>query len=96
MAFYTVCDLGTSSKKILDSLDADGEAVITDNGKPIAIICGIPDGRFEETLKAIRQAKAVVAFHSMREEAANSGYISDQEIEAEIAAVRKEKLHHTN
>lgn len=34
--------------------------------------------------------KAVTAFHSMREKAAQNGYMSDGEIEKEIEAVRKE------
>ena len=45
----------------------------------------------EETLKAVRQAKAMMAFNSMRGKAAAKGYLSEEEIEAEIAAARQEE-----
>ena len=46
---------------------------------------------FDEAVKAVRQAKAMIAFNSMRAKAAKQGYMSDDEIEAEIAAYRREK-----
>ena len=49
----------------------------------------ISDGSFETTLKAVKQAKAMIAFNSMRQKAASNGYMSDDEIEAEIAAARR-------
>ena len=91
MNFYTVRDLRTTPKSIWENLSADGEVVITNNGKPTALMLDITDGSFEETIKAIRQAKAVIAFNSMRAKAASAGYMTDQEIEAEIAAVRRDR-----
>ncbi|NBK79867.1 type II toxin-antitoxin system Phd/YefM family antitoxin [bacterium D16-76] len=89
MNFYTVRDLRTTPKSIWENLAADGEAVITNNGRPMALLLDIADGDFEETLKAVRQAKAAIAFNSMRSKAAAEGYMSDEEIEAEIAAARR-------
>ncbi len=89
MNFYTVRDLRTTPKSIWENLAVDGEAVITNNGRPMALLLDIADGDFEETLKAVRQAKAAIAFNSMRSKAAAEGYMSDEEIEAEIAAARR-------
>ena len=89
MNFYTVRDLRTTPKSIWDNLSADGEVVITNNGKPTALLIDIADGSFEETVKAVRQAKAAIAFNAMRTRAAESGFMTDEEIEAEIAAARK-------
>ena len=89
MNFYTVRDLRTTPKSIWNDLTADGEVIITNNGKPTAILFDIADGNFEETVRAVRQAKAMIAFNTMRERAAANGYMSDEEIEAEIAAARK-------
>lgn len=89
MNFYTVRDLRTTPKSIWENLAADGEAIITNNGRPMALLLDIADGDFEETLKAVRQAKAAIAFNSMRSKAAAEGYMSDEEIEAEIAAARR-------
>ena len=40
-------------------------------------------------VKAVRQAKAMIAFNAMRAKAAANGYMSDEDIEAEIAAARR-------
>ena len=89
MNFYSVRDLRTTPKTIWENLAVDGEAVITNNGKQTAILVDIADGDFEETLKAVRQAKATIAFNSMRMRAAENGYMSDEEIDAEIRAARQ-------
>lgn len=89
MNFYTVRDLRTTPKALWEDLSNDGEVVITNNGKPTAILFDITEGNFEETLKAVRQAKAMIAFNSMRLKAAKKGYMSEKEIEEEIEAVRK-------
>lgn len=90
MNFYTVRDLRTTPKSLWETLSAEGEVVITNNGKPTALLVDIADGSFEETVKAIRQAKAMLAFNSMRSRAAAKGFLTDEEIEAEIAAARQE------
>lgn len=89
MNFYTVRDLRTTPKKLWDNLSDDGEVVITNNGKPTAIMIDIEEGKLEETIKAIRQAKAMIAFNSMKLKAAKKGYMDDEEIEEEIKKVRK-------
>lgn len=89
MNFYTVRDLRTTSKSIWENLDEHGEVVITNNGKPSALMINIADGSFEETVKAVRQAKAMIAFNAMRTRASEAGFMSDEEIEAEIQAARR-------
>lgn len=89
MNFYSVGDLRDTSNTIWDDLSSDGQVVITNNGKPTAIMLDIADGSLEETMLAIKQAKAMLAFHSMRQKAAEHGYMTDEEIEAEISAARQ-------
>ncbi|MCC8192236.1 MAG: type II toxin-antitoxin system Phd/YefM family antitoxin [Ruminococcus sp.] len=89
MNFYTVRDLRTTPKSIWENLASDGEAVITNNGRPMALLVDISEGDFEETIKAVRQAKAMIAFNSMRTKAAEQGFMSDEDIQAEIEAARK-------
>lgn len=91
MNFYSVRDLRTTPKSIWDNLSKDGEVIITNNGKPSAVLLDISDGSFEETIKAVRQAKAMLAFNSMRSKAAKQGYMTEKEIEAEIAAARNKE-----
>ena len=58
MNFYTTRDLRTTPKSIWEDLASDGEVVITNNGRPKAILVDISDGSFEETIKAIKQAQS--------------------------------------
>ena len=89
MNFYTVGDLRNSSKSIWNHLSSDEEVVITSNGKPKALMINVSDENFEDTIKAIRQVRAIIAFNSMRQKVSEEGYMTDQEIEAEIKAARQ-------
>lgn len=88
MTFYSVRDLRTETKNLWDNLSAGGEVVITNNGKPAALMIDIPAGCFDEVVQAVRQAKAMIAFNNMRSRAASRGFMSEEDIEAEIRAAR--------
>ena len=91
MDFYTARDLRTIPKNIWNSLSDKGELIITNNGKPTALMLNITEDSFEEVIRAVRHAKAMIAFNSMRRKAEEHGFMPDDEIEAEIAAYRREK-----
>ena len=91
MNFYSIKDLRVETKNICENIRRNGEAVITNNGKPALLILDISDNDFEELLRAVRQAKAMIAFNSMRATAAQNGYMTETEIEAEIASARAER-----
>ena len=88
MNFYSVRDLRTDSKQVWENLSVGGEVVITNNGRPSALMIDIPEGSFDEVVQAVRQAKAMIAFNSMRRKASARGFMTDDEIEAEINAAR--------
>ena len=90
MNFYSMRDLRTCPKKMWDDLQDGKEVVLTNNGKPSALIINIPEGMFDETVRAVRQAKAMIAFNSMRSQASKSGFLSDEEIERIISEARNE------
>ena len=91
MNFYSIRDLRTESKNMWSDLKNGDEVVLTNNGKPSAIMIDIPDGCFDETLQAIRQAKAMIALNNMRAKAAKEGYKSLDEINSLIKEARKNK-----
>jgi len=91
MNFYSIKDLRVDTKNICENIRQNGEAVITNNGKPTALMLDISDNNFEEVIRAIRQAKAMIAFNSMRATAMRNDYMTDSEIEAEIKAARSER-----
>lgn len=88
MKFCTTQEFGALSQALLDELTAGEEVVVTKNGRPVALMIDVEDGRLEETLRTIRRAKAERAFQAMRQEAAGQGFFSSTEINAEINAVR--------
>jgi len=69
------------------------ELVVTSNGKPIAILSAVQEDRLEETLAAIRRARAMAAVDAMQQRALKMGLdtMMLEDINAVIAAVRKER-----
>ena len=88
MNFYSIRDLRTDSRRMWADLTNGKEIVLTNNGKPSALIIDIPEGSFDETVQAVRQAKAMIALNSMRYKAAKEGYLSDKDIESLIDEAR--------
>ena len=62
--------------------------VITNNGKPTALLLDICNDDLEETLLALRQVRAMRLFNRMRADAQRRGFLSKKEIDAEIKAAR--------
>ena len=90
MNFYSVRDLRTDSKSMWQELSSGNEIVITNNGKPSALMIDIPEGSFDEIVQAIRQAKAMIALNSMRHKAAAEGFKSYDEIESMLNEIRND------
>ena len=76
MNFYSIKELRVETKNICENVRQNGEAIITNNGKPTLLMLDICDNDFEELLRAVRQAKAMIAFNSMRATAARNGYMT--------------------
>ena len=91
MNFYSIRELRTETKNIYENILQNGEAVITNNGKPSMLLINISEDNFDEILRAVRQARAMIAFNSMRMIAAKNNYMSEDEINDEIEKYRSEK-----
>ena len=91
MKFITVRDLRTSPAKIWKELSEKQEMVITNNGKPIALLTSINDSNLEETLSSIRQARAMNAVKLMQQISIKKGNdkMTIDEIEEEIRDARR-------
>jgi antitoxin (DNA-binding transcriptional repressor) of toxin-antitoxin stability system len=93
MKFVSVRDLRNKSGQLWKELPGEREMVITNNGRPIAILATISESNLEESLAAFRQARAVEAVASLQRRSIEQGTdkISMDEIDAEIRAVRKKR-----
>jgi antitoxin (DNA-binding transcriptional repressor) of toxin-antitoxin stability system len=93
MKFFTVRDFRTSPARIWEQLPIEQELIITNNGKPIALLTPLTDETLEETVKNLRKVKAVNAVQKMQGIATQKGLsrLSEQDIEDEITQYRKNK-----
>lgn len=93
MKFVTVRDLRTKPAQVWKSLPEEQELILTNNGKPIALITPLGESDLEETLTAVRKARAQSAIQQMQLSSIKNGLsqMSPEEIEAEISAARKDR-----
>jgi hypothetical protein len=93
MQFLTIRELSKSPKETLARLDSDGKAVLTNNGKPQAILFRIDGDSFERTLSLLQKLEFLQNMTEMRIASMKNGNskITLEEINAEIKAVRKER-----
>jgi len=92
MKFHTVRDLRTQPAQVWENLKNAGPVIVTNNGKPTAIMLPITEDSFEETLAAVVQARGLRAMARAQDISAANGNdtMSLAEINDEIAAARKE------
>lgn len=93
MRFVTIRDLRNKSAQIQQQLPKEKEMILTSNGKPIAILSAVSGDTLEETLTAIRRARAMeaVTYLQTRSVELGTNRTSLEEINKEIAAERKSR-----
>lgn len=91
MKFLTVRDLRGKAAEVWRRLPAERELVVTNNGRPVAILATVSEGNLEENLSIIRQARAVAALNKLHHQALEQGLdkLAPDEVAAEITAVRR-------
>ncbi len=92
MRFLSVREL-RSRAGIWRELDEAGEMVVTSNGKPVAVLAPVSEVELEPFLRALRRARASEAVERLQRESLRTGRdrISPDEVEAEIAAARRQR-----
>lgn len=93
MDFVTVRELREKSREIWLRVEAGEEFVVTRNGKPFALLVHTEPQAVEERLRALRavQLGEVVRRIRAQAKAPAARAITDEEIQAEIAAVRRQR-----
>ena len=93
MKFLTVRDLRNKSSQIWRDLKDEQEMVITNNGRPVAILSSISDENFEASISSIRRARAIEAVTALQKESVRqkTNEISLKEIDKEIHSVRQSR-----
>jgi antitoxin (DNA-binding transcriptional repressor) of toxin-antitoxin stability system len=93
MRFVSVRELRGRSASIWKELAEAKDLVITSHGKPIALLSATSEETLEESLVAVRQARALAAVNAMQQAGAKAGAdrLTLEEINAQIDAVRKSR-----
>lgn len=93
MNFITVRDLRTQPGQVWKNLSASHELIVTNNGKPSALMISVDDDDVEEVLNCVRQSLAMRAVNKLRMEAAKQKVdeLSEAEILNEIAETRAQR-----
>ena len=93
MNFIASRDFRLRPGQVWERLKKKKEMVITSNGKPIALLTGINADNLEETIMAIRHARAEIAVSKMRQVSHERGNSSMtlEDIEAEIDSTRQSR-----
>ena len=93
MKFITVRDFRTSSASIWKTLSEEQEMIITNNGKPIALLIPLSDKTLENDLSAIRRARAINAVKLIQQQSVKNGTdkITLEEINHEIKMSREKR-----
>ena len=91
MKFVAVKEMRNRSAQLWSDLSRERDMIVTSNGKPVALLTAITEESVEDTLAALRQARAVAAISRMQEQCVQAGNdkLTPAEINAEIRAVRK-------
>lgn len=91
MKFVTVRDLRGRTSALWDDLEQRRELIVTNNGKPIAILSATDAESLEASLQALRQCRAAAALSDIQREAERTGRdaLTPEEIDQEIQAFRK-------
>ena len=91
MRFVSVRDLRSKGRRLWEELGSEEQLVVTSNGRPIALLTGVNEENFENTLRDLRRARALRAVEEMQRASLEVGRdkMTDQQIDAEIQAARK-------
>lgn len=93
MRFVSVRELRGQSAAVWKMLANEKDLIVTSNGKPVALLSAMSDENLEESLSALRRARAQVAATAMQQASVRAGTdrLSLQDINAEIDATRRQR-----
>lgn len=93
MKFLSIRDLKEKSSQIWKELPGQKEMVLTNNGRPIAVLSAVNEENLEQVLAAFRRSRAVAATTALQYASMAKGTsgLSTKEIDEEIAAVRRQR-----
>jgi hypothetical protein len=91
MKTLTIRDFRTRPKAAQRTIAAEGEALLTSNGRPVALMLRVDSDSLDQTMETVRRARALQAVKKMRADARARGLdrLSFKQIDVIIGRSRK-------
>ena len=91
MKTLTIRDFRTRPRQAQKTLADEGEALLTSNGRPVALMLHVDGDSLDETMETLRRARSLQALREIRREARARGLyrLSIKQIDAIIARSRR-------
>jgi antitoxin (DNA-binding transcriptional repressor) of toxin-antitoxin stability system len=86
MKTVTIRDLRTRPKQVRQTLRREREAVLTANGRAVAVMIPVDSESIDQTLETLRRARALEALRAIR---AGNQRMAPRDIDAVIAKTRR-------
>ena len=96
MKTVTIRDVRTRPKQVRDSLRGEREAVLTANGRPVAVLIPVDASTVDDTLETLRRAHALEALRALQRHSREKGLagMSMAGIDRVIAKTRQRRTPH--
>lgn len=97
MKTVTIRDFRTRPRQLREALRHEREAVLTVNGRPVAVLIPADASTIDETLETVRRARGLEALRAIRRESqrAGRGRLTSRDIDAIIARTRRARGRRT-
>lgn len=91
MKTVTIRDLRTRPKQVRESLRGEREAILTANGRPVALLIPVDAGSVDAALETLRRAQALEALRAIQRHSRERGLarMSMPDIDRVIAKARR-------
>jgi antitoxin (DNA-binding transcriptional repressor) of toxin-antitoxin stability system len=91
MKTVTIRDFRTRPRQVRETLQREREAVLTVNGRPVAVMIPVDAGSLDGAVETLRRARALEAVRAIRSDAQRRGQgpMSSAAIEKVIAKTRR-------
>jgi len=90
MKTVTIRDFRTRPRQLREALRHEREAVLTVNGRPVAVLIPTDASTIDETLETVRRARGLEALRAIRASGkAGRGRLTRRDIDAVIARTRR-------
>lgn len=93
MKTLTIRDFRTRPRQAQKALAEEEEALLTSNGRPVAVMLRVDSDSLDETMETLRRARALRALRRIRREARDRGLdrLGMKEINAIVAKSREDR-----